>query len=140
MVLGFGLLLGAVHGLAPGHGKAITAAYLVGTAGRARDAVALGAAVALMHTGSVIVLGLVLWGASARLDLDAVGGGLRVVTGIAVIAVGVWMVVRARRSADHGHDHDHGAEHGDTALSARGSSPSRPPAVCCRHRPRPWRC
>jgi nickel/cobalt transporter (NicO) family protein len=118
VVLGFGLLLGAVHGLAPGHGKAITAAYLVGTAGRARDAVALGAAVALMHTGSVIVLGLVLWGASARLDLTAVGGGLRVVTGIAVVAVGVWLVVRSRRQALHDHAHGHSADHGDAALSA----------------------
>ena len=33
---------GAVHALSPGHGKGMVAAYLVGTRGRARDAVALG--------------------------------------------------------------------------------------------------
>ena len=36
---------GALHALSPGHGKAMVAAYLVGTRGTARHAVALGATV-----------------------------------------------------------------------------------------------
>ena len=46
--------------LGPGHGKTVMAAYLVGTQGRTVDAVLLGVIVSLMHTGSVLVLGLVL--------------------------------------------------------------------------------
>jgi nickel/cobalt transporter (NicO) family protein len=34
--------LGAVHAATPGHGKTVSAAYLVGTRGRPADAVALG--------------------------------------------------------------------------------------------------
>ena len=50
--------LGALHALTPGHGKTMVAAYLVGGRGRVRDAVALGGAVTLTHTGSVLLLGV----------------------------------------------------------------------------------
>ena len=50
---------GAVHALSPGHGKTMVAAYLVGTRGTARHAVALGATVTVTHTLGVFALGLV---------------------------------------------------------------------------------
>ena len=43
-----------VHALSPGHGKAMVAAYLVGTRGTARQAVALGATVTVTHTAGVV--------------------------------------------------------------------------------------
>ena len=49
-------LYGASHALTPGHGKGMVAAYLVGTQGRARDAVTLGSVTALTHASSVFVL------------------------------------------------------------------------------------
>ena len=48
-----------VHALSPGHGKAMVAAYLVGTRGTPRHAVALGATVTVTHTAGVIALGVV---------------------------------------------------------------------------------
>lgn len=101
-------LVGALHGVGPGHGKAVAAAYLAGGRGRPRDAVALGAIVSLMHTGSVLAVGLAL-GALSRSGggqvafMDAAGGWLRVVAGALVAAVGVGMLLRAR--GDHGHHH-----------------------------------
>jgi len=50
---------GALHALSPGHGKAMVAAYLVGTRGTARHAAALGAIVTVTHTAGVFALGLV---------------------------------------------------------------------------------
>src|SRR5205085_12372623 len=50
---------GALHALSPGHGKAMVAAYLVGTRGTARQAVLLGATVTITHTIGVFALGLV---------------------------------------------------------------------------------
>ena len=50
---------GAVHALTPGHGKALVAGYLIGTKGRPRDAVLLGATVTVTHTAGVFALGLV---------------------------------------------------------------------------------
>ena len=42
VLVGACCLLGALHALTPGHGKALLAAYLVGDRGTARQAVALG--------------------------------------------------------------------------------------------------
>ena len=50
---------GALHALSPGHGKTMVAAYLVGTRGTARHALALGATVTVTHTIGVFALGLV---------------------------------------------------------------------------------
>src|SRR4029079_11114146 len=56
---------GALHALSPGHGKAMVAAYLVGTRGSTRDALLLGATVTVTHTAGVIALGVVALGLSA---------------------------------------------------------------------------
>ena len=117
--------IGAVHALAPGHGKALGAAYLAGSRGRPRDAVLLGVAVAAMHTASVLALGLSLHTLTlGGRALDQVGPWLTVASSLLVLAVGVGSLVRvARRRADgthaHGHAHDH-LPPGVTPLSRRG--------------------
>ena len=52
--------LGAAHALSPGHGKTLVAAYLVGSRGTIRQAVALGLTVAFTHTAGVLVLGVLV--------------------------------------------------------------------------------
>jgi nickel/cobalt transporter (NicO) family protein len=86
--------VGAAHALGPGHGKALVGAYLAGAHGRARDAVGLGAVVALMHTGSVLVLGLVLHRTQRLPFGDDLVPVLGVVTGFAVAALGGSMLWR----------------------------------------------
>ena len=114
---------GAVHALGPGHGKTVMAAYLVGTRGRPRDAVALGAAVSLMHTSSVLVLALVLLRLDRAVAADRVYPWLTLVSGAAVAAVGAVLLGRRWRSRSgasapghghpgHPHDGDHTHEHG----------------------------
>ncbi len=98
LVIVLGLLLavgfGAVHALAPGHGKTIMAAYLVGTRGRPRDAVLLGGIVSLMHTLSVLVLGAALFQVSRATNPDRVYPYLKIASGLAIAAWGLWLVVR----------------------------------------------
>jgi nickel/cobalt transporter (NicO) family protein len=88
---------GALHAIGPGHGKTLVGAYLAGSRGRAGDAVALGALVAIMHTGSVLVVGM-LFAATQQVPAgQRLEGILRLVSAAAVIAVGVWLFVRAWR-------------------------------------------
>ncbi len=122
LALGVAALLGAMHGLAPGHGKTVVAAYLVGTRGNRRQAVGLAAAVALSHTLGVFALGGLTLVASATFPLERIFGWLRLTSAVVILTIGLvfaWRLVSARRAAaslrhhhHHGHDH-HGHEHHD---------------------------
>jgi ABC-type nickel/cobalt efflux system permease component RcnA len=103
------LAVGAAHAVAPGHGKSVTAAYLVGTRGRYRDALRLGLIVALMHTFSVLVLALLWVGLSsvASLGTRTVTAWMQVVAGLVVIAVGAHLLWRHLRKRRHHHHHSH---------------------------------
>jgi ABC-type nickel/cobalt efflux system permease component RcnA len=104
---------GAVHALSPGHGKAMVAAYLVGTRGSTRDAILLGATVTVTHTAGVVALGVVALGLSAWILPEQLYPWLTLASGLLVVGVGV-AVLRGRLRGgghQHGHDHAHGDGH-----------------------------
>ena len=76
--IGAAFLLGVGHALAPGHGKTLMAALLVGRSGTMRNAAGLGLSVAVSHTLGVAVLGDVDVG--GVVDVRA-GGGVPVALG-----------------------------------------------------------
>jgi ABC-type nickel/cobalt efflux system permease component RcnA len=116
---------GALHALSPGHGKAMVAAYLVGTRGTPRHAVALGATVTITHTIGVFALGAVTLLLSQYILPEQLYPWLNLVSGALVVVVGAAVLrsrLRARRRHhhhDHHHDHDH-HHHPPESFSWRG--------------------
>jgi nickel/cobalt transporter (NicO) family protein len=122
LTLGFALLavalagvLGAAHALAPGHGKTVMAAYLVGMRGSVRQAAVVGATVTATHTAGVLVLGAVL-SVSQVLAPERVYPWLGLASGLLLAGVGATLLGRALRGARHGHprsahEHPHRAGH-----------------------------
>jgi nickel/cobalt transporter (NicO) family protein len=107
---------GAVHALSPGHGKAMVAAYLVGTRGTPRHAVALGIAVTVTHTIGVFALGFVTLALSQYVLPEDLYPWLNLASGLLVVGIGA-AVLRARiRNKGHGHHH-HGHHHHDHSHS-----------------------
>ena len=111
-------VLGGLHALTPGHGKAIVAAYLVGSKGRVIDAVFLGLVVTFTHTFSVVALGVVMLVAQEFAPEDIVPW-LSLFSGILIVGIGAWLLAKNMKqyytsgahSQSHGHDH-HGHDHG----------------------------
>ena len=111
-------VLGGLHALTPGHGKAIVAAYLVGSKGRVIDAVFLGVVVTITHTFSVIVLGIVMLVAQGFAPDDIVPW-LSMFSGILIVGIGAWLLARNMKqyysggthSQAHGHPHPHPHDH-----------------------------
>ncbi len=122
LTLGFGLLalvaaiaLGAVHALAPGHGKTVMAAYLVGERGSLRQAALLGLTVTSTHTAGVLLLGVLLSGSTA-LAPERTYPWLGLASGALLAAVGLSLLVRAWRHRSGGlaalaSAHHHGRAH-----------------------------
>lgn len=107
------LAFGAFHALAPGHGKTVLAAYLVGQRGTRRQALQLGAVVTFTHTASVLLLGAVIV-AGDLASPERVVPATEVLSGVLLAAVGVYLLVLAvqrRRAQGHDHDHDHDPHH-----------------------------
>lgn len=123
---------GALHALSPGHGKAMVAAYLAGTRGDARHAVALGLIVTVTHTIGVFALGFVTLSLQQFILPEDIYPWLTLISGLLVVAIGA-NVLRSRvrwgrahraglavaggsvegheHSHDHGHSHDHDHDH-----------------------------
>jgi nickel/cobalt transporter (NicO) family protein len=110
---------GAVHALSPGHGKAMVAAYLVGTRGTARHAAALGATVTVTHTAGVLLLGVVALTLSAFVLPEQLYPWLNLASGLLVVVVGA-AVLRSRARKRKAHHHHHHHHHGPEELSTRG--------------------
>jgi ABC-type nickel/cobalt efflux system permease component RcnA len=110
---------GAVHALSPGHGKAMVAAYLVGTRGTARHALGLGLVVTATHTAGVFALGLVALALSSVILPEQLFPWLNFASGLLVVAVGAG-VLRGRLRGRHGHHYHH--HHPHDAASGSGIS------------------
>ncbi|MGI5479115.1 urease accessory protein UreH domain-containing protein [Streptomyces lavendofoliae] len=117
LALGASVLLGAMHALAPGHGKTMMAAAAAAGGRRSvRDMLALGASVTVTHTLGVFVLGALITAGSAA--APTVVSWLGVVSGALVAVAGGLLLLRAWRRRPHApghgpdHHHDHGHPHG----------------------------
>jgi nickel/cobalt exporter len=125
-VLALSLLIaafwGAAHALTPGHGKALVAAYLVGTKGTPRHAFMLGATVTAAHTAGVFAIGIVTLGLSQFILPEQLYPWLTLASGLLVVAVGASVLRYRLRARGRGHSHHHHVhEHGhDHALTPKG--------------------
>ena len=107
LMLGAALFWGAAHALTPGHGKAIIAAYLVGSRGKPRHAFLLGGIVTITHTIGVFALGLVTLALSEFIVPEQLYPWLNLVSALLVVAVGVTVLRWRVRNIGHGHHHHH---------------------------------
>jgi ABC-type nickel/cobalt efflux system permease component RcnA len=138
VAIAFGI--GAVHALGPGHGKTLIAGYLVGAGGGVRQAVGIGIAVSVMHTASVLTLGVLVLSAERLFAPERVYPVLGLASGAIAVVLGTWLLVGRTRAIargkdpghrhphghDSGHTHPHGHDHpdpriADAPLSRRGS-------------------
>ena len=128
------VMLGAIHALAPGHGKTIMAAQAISRGRRGlRDILTLGLTVTVTHTLGVLVLGLLVAGGSSIVTpglfpwLGAASGALVALTGCTLLR----RALRPRpadshgHSHGHGHSHSHGHGHGDSHGHPRVDMPRR---------------
>ena len=122
LLFAMALLLGALHGLEPGHSKTMMAAYIIAIKGTVFQAVLLGVSAAASHVVIVwvlAILGLKYGNELIGEDLEPV---LMMVSGAIIVGIAIWVFTQAWRDSrkkaarghgheHHNHDHSHAHEH-----------------------------
>ena len=122
------ILLGALHGLEPGHSKTMMAAFIIAIKGTIKQAVMLGLAATISHNAVVWLIafgGMVI---SKRFTAQSAEPWLQLISAVIIISTAFWMFWRTWRGErnwlenmhghdyehhhhDHEHHHDHGHHH-----------------------------
>ena len=104
------ILLGALHGLEPGHSKTMMAAFIIAIRGTVGQAILLGLAATISHTLIVWLVALLGLHFGSAYATEAVEPWLQLVSGVIIIAIALWMM-RQTFAEHHHHDHDHDHDH-----------------------------
>ena len=106
------ILLGALHGLEPGHSKTMMAAFIVAIRGTLKQAILLGLAATLSHTVVVWVIAMAGMWFGRGWDAQTAEPWFQLLSGIIIIAIALWMLWRTWRESRGAHNHDHSDHHG----------------------------
>lgn len=101
------ILLGALHGLEPGHSKTMMAAFIVAIRGTVAQAVLLGLSAAISHTAVVWVVALGGQYLGRHLDAETSEPYFQIASAVLVVGVALWMIWRTARDQRARSDHDH---------------------------------
>lgn len=109
------ILLGALHGLEPGHSKTMMAAFIVAVRGTVAQAVLLGLSATLSHTAVVWAIAMAGLYFGQSWNAEATEPYFQLASAVLIIAVAIWMMWRTWRQQFITHDHGHGeSKHIDT--------------------------
>jgi len=130
------ILLGALHGLEPGHSKTMMAAFIIAIKGTVRQAVMLGLAATISHTAIVWLIAFGGMYLSNKFTAESAEPWLQLISAVIILSTAVWMFWRTWQGEkswlaemqghddhhhhdhhhhDHHHDHDHDHHHHDHA-------------------------
>ncbi|MDA9441949.1 nickel transporter [Bradyrhizobium sp. CCBAU 51745] len=115
------ILLGALHGLEPGHSKTMMAAFIIAIRGTVLQAVLLGLSATISHTAVVWAVALAGLYFGQELSGERSEAWLQLVSAAIIIGIATWMVWRTWRDQNREHDHDHHHHHdGPQSISLAG--------------------
>jgi len=112
------ILLGALHGLEPGHSKTMMAAFIVAVRGTVSQAVVLALCATLSHTAIVWLIAILGLTFGQRWTSAANEPYFQLISALIIISLAVWMLTRTwqeqhPKKPAHGHHHPHGHDHHD---------------------------
>lgn len=101
------ILLGALHGLEPGHSKTMMAAFIVAIRGTVAQAALLGLSATLSHTAVVWAVAMTGLYFGQSWDAESTEPYFQVASAVLIIGVALWMVWRVGRGQTISHHHHH---------------------------------
>ncbi|MDR3369272.1 nickel/cobalt efflux transporter [Rhodoferax sp.] len=110
------ILLGALHGLEPGHSKTMMASFIIAVKGSVSQAALLGLCAAFSHSLIVWALAAAALKFGNELIAEQAEPYFMLLSAVVVIGVSIWMFVRTRRDELAAKAHQH-APHGGKIIN-----------------------
>jgi nickel/cobalt exporter len=108
------VVLGALHGLEPGHSKTMMAAFIVAIRGTIAQAVLLGVSAAVSHSLVIWTLAAFALGFGSHWSAETAEPYFQLVSAVIVASLAVWMFWQTPRDVTsanaHSHDHTHATD------------------------------
>jgi nickel/cobalt exporter len=104
------ILLGALHGMEPGHSKTMMAAFIIAVRGTVFQAALLGLSAAFSHSLVIWALAAAALRYGSKWNAEATEPYFQLVSGILILGMAGWMFWRTRRDQRAAADHDHAEE------------------------------
>jgi nickel/cobalt exporter len=111
------VVLGALHGLEPGHSKTMMAAFIVAIRGTISQAILLAVSATISHTAIVWLVAILGMIYGPQFSGEATEPYLKITSAVLIIGVALWVAFRTwqenqkRHPHSHDHDHHHGHSH-----------------------------
>jgi nickel/cobalt exporter len=115
------VMLGALHGLEPGHSKTMMAAFIVAIRGTIPQAVLLGLSAAFSHSLIIWLLAAVALRYGNQWNAETTEPYFQIASAVIIAGLAIWMFWRTRRdvraaAAHTHHSHGEGHAHDDTRI------------------------
>lgn len=101
------ILLGALHGLEPGHSKTMMAAFIIAIRGTVLQAALLGLSATISHTAIVWAIALAGLYFGQELSGERSEAYLQLASAVIIVGIAGWMVWRTWREQNYEDDHHH---------------------------------
>ncbi len=108
------ILLGALHGLEPGHSKTMMAAFIVAIRGTLTQAVLLGLSATISHTAVVWAVAMAGLYFGRHWNAEVTESYFQVASAVLIVGVALWMMWRTWRQQHAAHDHEHDHHHDES--------------------------
>jgi nickel/cobalt transporter (NicO) family protein len=105
------ILVGALHGLEPGHSKTMMAAFIIAIRGTMAQAVLLGLSAAISHSLLIALLAAAALHFGSHWNTETIEPYMQLGSAVAIIALAAWMFLRTRRELHEAHHHHHEHHH-----------------------------
>jgi nickel/cobalt exporter len=99
------ILLGALHGLEPGHSKTMMAAFIIAIRGTVWQAVLLGLSAAISHSLLIWLLAGLALHYGGQWNAEHTEPYFQIASAVMIFGLAIWMWLRTRREVIEAHEH-----------------------------------
>lgn len=114
------ILLGALHGLEPGHSKTMMASFIIAIRGTLKQAILLGLSAAFSHTILIWILAGLALNLGNQWNAEVIEPYIQLGSAVIIVVLATWMFFRVRKDLREAKEQNHSHTHSELFILDTG--------------------